>query len=135
LDGRVALTVNDGALSGFDLFRAKLAVERPDAKAAEAAANDALVSGATGFDRLDLSARVSHGGLSLDGGLLTGIAGEAHFTGGMGLATQALDVRIALQPRLPNPPEIAIRITGPLDHPSRTPELANLERWMAELAR
>ena len=122
-------------MSGFDLFRTKLAVEKPDAKAAEAAASDALASGATSFDRLDLSARVSHGDLSLEGGLLTGIAGEARFTGGMDLATRALDVRIALQPALPNPPEIVIRVTGPLDHPNRTPELANLARWMAELAR
>ena len=51
LDGRAVLTVADGALSGFDLFRTKLAVENPDAKAAEAAASDALSSGATGFDR------------------------------------------------------------------------------------
>jgi uncharacterized protein involved in outer membrane biogenesis len=134
LDGRVALTVSDGAVSGFDLFRTKLAVEKPDAKAAEAAASDALASGATGFDRLDLSASLSHGDLSLDGGLLTGIAGEARFTGGMHLLTQALDVRIALHPSLPNPPEIVIRLTGPIDRPNRTPELANLTRWMAELA-
>ncbi len=134
LDGRAALTVIDGALSGFDLFRMKLAVEKPDAKTAEAAASDALDSGATGFDRLDLSARMSHGDLSLDTGLMTGIAGEAHFTGGMNLATQALDVRIALQPALPNPPEIVVRVTGPLDRPNRAPELANLARWMAELA-
>jgi hypothetical protein len=135
LDGRITLAVADGALSGFDLFRAKLAVEKPDAKAAEAMASDALGSGATGFDRLELSASLAHGDLSLDAGLMTGIAGEARFTGGMNLATQALDVRIALQPALPNPPEIVIRVTGPLDRPTRTPELANLARWMAELAR
>jgi hypothetical protein len=64
--------VIDGALSGFDLFRMKLAVEKPDAKTAEAAASDALDLGATGFDRLDLSARISHGDLSLDTGLMTG---------------------------------------------------------------
>jgi AsmA-like C-terminal region len=135
LDGRAALTVIDGALSGFDLFRMKLAVDKPDAKTAEAAASDALGSGATGFDRLDLGARLSHGDLSLDAGLMTGIAGEARFTGGMNLATKALDVRIALQPALPNPPEILIRVTGPYDRPNRAPELANLARWMAELAR
>jgi AsmA-like C-terminal region/AsmA family len=134
LDGRAILTVVDGAVSGFDLFRAKLAVENPDVKAAEAAASEALGSGATGFDRLDLSGIVSHGDLSLDGGLLTGIAGEARLTGGMNLATQALDLRIALQPALPNPPEIVIRVTGSLDRPERTSELASLARWMAEVA-
>jgi uncharacterized protein involved in outer membrane biogenesis len=133
-EGRVALTVADGVLSGFDLFRMKLAVDQADVKTAEAAARDALGSGATGFDRLDLSASLSHGDLSLNTGLMTGIAGEARFTGGMNLATQALDVRIALQPALPNPPEIVIRVTGSFDHPNRAPELANLARWMAELA-
>jgi AsmA-like C-terminal region/AsmA family len=135
LDGQARLTVADGALSGFDLFRMKLAVEKPNAKDAEAAASDALASGATGFDRLDLRASLSRGDLSLDEGLLTGIAGEARFAGGINLATQAVDVRIALQPALPNPPEIAIRVTGPIDRPNRTPQLANLARWMAELAR
>jgi AsmA-like C-terminal region len=135
LDGRIALTVTDGVLSGFDLFRAKLAVDKPDAEAAEAAAGDALASGATGFDQLDLSASLSHGDLALDRGRLTGIAGEARFSGGVNLATQGLDLRITLRPALPNPPEIVIRVTGPIDHPKRTPELANLTRWMAELAR
>jgi hypothetical protein len=135
LDGQARLSVADGALSGFDLFRMKLAVEKPDAKDAEAAASDALASGATGFDRLDLRASLSHGDLSLDEGLLTGIAGEARIAGGMPLSTRALDVKITLQPALPNPPEIVIRVTGPLGSPERTPELANLARWMAELAR
>ena len=116
--GRIALTVADGALSGFDLFRTKLAVEKPDAKDAEAAASDALASGATGFDRLDLRASLSHGDLSLDEGLLTGIAGEARFRRWHEPRDPGLDVRIALQPALPNPPEIVIRITGSLGSPS-----------------
>ena len=129
--------MRDGTLSGFDMFRTKLAVDKPDPKTAEVAVSDALSTGATGFDRLELNASLAHGDVSLHTGLLSGIAGEARFTGGMNLATQALDIRIALQPALPNPPEIAIRLTGPLDHPNRTPELANLARWrwMAELAR
>jgi hypothetical protein len=135
LGGRFTLTVRDGTLSGFDMFRTKLAVDKPDPKTAEAAVSDALSTGTTGFDRLGLNASLAHGDLSLNTGLLSGIAGEARFTGGMNLATQALDFRIALQPALPNPPEITIRLAGPLDHPSRTPELANLTRWMAELAR
>src|SRR5262249_6271776 len=50
LDGRLALSVTDGALSGFDLFRTKLAVEKADARSAEATVGDALATGATGFD-------------------------------------------------------------------------------------
>jgi hypothetical protein len=135
LGGRGTLTVNDGTVSGFDLFRLKLSLERPDPKSAEAAASDALCSGATGFDRLELGASIAHGDLTLDSGSLTGVAGEAHVSGGMNLATRALDFRIALQPALPTPPEVAIRLTGPIDRPNRTLELAGLARWMAELVR
>jgi uncharacterized protein involved in outer membrane biogenesis len=135
LGGRGTLTVNDGTVSGFDLFRLKLSLERPDPKSAEAAASDALCSGATGFDRLDLGASIAHGDLVLDSGSLTGIAGEAHVSGAMNLATRVLDVRIALQPALPTPPEVAIHLTGPIDRPNRTLELDGLARWVAELVR
>ncbi|MFZ0020424.1 MAG: AsmA family protein [Acetobacteraceae bacterium] len=135
LSGRGTLTVNDGALAGFDMFRLKLSVERPDLRTVEAAASDALRSGATGFDRLELGASVAHGDVVLESGVLTGIAGEAHVSGGMNLTNQALDVTIALQPSLPSPPEIAIHLTGSIDRPSATPELAGLARWMAQLIR
>ncbi len=135
LSGLGTLTVNDGALSGFDMFRLKLSVERPDPKSVEAAASDALRSGATGFDRLELGASVAHGDVVLGSGILTGIAGEAHVSGGMNLSNQALDVTVALHPSLPSPPEIAIHLTGSIDRPSATPELAGLARWMAELIR
>ena len=52
----------------------------------------------------------------------------------MNLASQMLDVWIALLPALPSPPEVAIHLTGPLDTPNRAPELAGLARWMAALA-
>jgi hypothetical protein len=134
LGGHTALMVVDGTMSGFDLLRTKQAVEHPDPMTAEATASSALSSGATGFDRLELSASLAHGDLSLDTGLLSAIAGEARFTGGASIASQSLDLRIAFQPALPDPPEIAIRLTGPLDRLHRTLDLANLARRMAELA-
>jgi hypothetical protein len=134
LGGRVSLTVHDGTMSGFDLFQLKQAVEKPDPKSVEAAASDALGSGATGFDLLELGATIAHGDLVLDAGNLTGIAGEAHASGGMHLASQALDIWIALQPALPSPPEVTIHLTGPINQPHRAPELAGLARWMAALA-
>jgi hypothetical protein len=134
LDGHVSLTVNDGAVSGFDLFRLKQAIEKPDPQSVDAAANDALHSGATSFDLLKLGATIAHGDLVLDTANLAGSAGEAHVSGRMNLASQALDIWIALQPALPNPPEVAIHLTGPIDQPVRAPELAGLARWMAALA-
>jgi hypothetical protein len=133
LDGRVRLRVRDGTVSGFDLFRLKQAVEQPDPKSAQKAAADALHSGATGFDQLDVIADIAHGDLVLDSGGMTGSAGEAHISGRMNLADRSLDVRIELQPAVPSPPAITIHLTGPIDRPNRAVELDDLARWMAAL--
>jgi hypothetical protein len=133
LDGRVTLTVHDGTMAGFDLFRLKQAIEKSDPKSVEATASEALHSGSTGFDLLDMSASIAHGDLVLETGTMSGIAGEAHVSGGVNLAGQTLDVRIALQPALPSPPEVAIHLVGPIDQPKRATELAGLARWMAAL--
>ncbi len=133
LGGHATLTVADGTLSGFDLFRLKLAVEKADPKSAETEAVDSLSSGVTGFERLDLGASLAHGDLTLDRGLLTAVGGEAHAAGSLDLVRRTLDLKIALQPAVPSPPEVAIRFTGSIDHPNRSVELAGLARWMAEL--
>ncbi len=125
--------MRDGTVSGFDLFRLKQAVEKPDPKSAQIAADDALHSGATGFDQLDVVADIAHGDLVLDSGNMTGVAGDAHVSGGINLADRSLDVRIELQPAVPSPPAIAIHLTGPIDRPNRTVELDDLARWMAAL--
>ncbi len=133
LDGRVTLTVHDGTMSGFDLFRLKQVIEKSDPKSVEATASEALRSGATGFDLLEMGASIAHGDLLLEAGSLNGIAGAAQVSGGVNLAGQTLDVRIALQPALPSPPEVAIHLTGQVDQPKRATELAGLARWMAAL--
>jgi uncharacterized protein involved in outer membrane biogenesis len=135
LRGRLALTVNDGTVSGFDLPRLKSAVESADPKVAEAMANDALRSGLTSFDRLELAADIAHGDLTIDRGVLTSTDGEAHVSGNMNLMNQTLDAEITLRPALPSPPEVTLHLTGPAVQPNRTPELAGLARWMAELVR
>ena len=132
LAGQMQVGVTDGVLSGFDLSRVKAAAALPNQAAAQSGAIDAMASGSTGFDRLDVAASFAHGDLLLDSVRLSGSAGEARVTGGMNLASKAIDVRIALSPAVPDPPEIAVRLSGPLDHPNRTPELANMARWFAE---
>ena len=132
LAGQVQLSVSDGVLSGFDLSRVKSAAALATQVAAQSGAIDAMESGSTEFDRLDVAASFAHGDLLLDFAQLRGGAGEARVTGGMNLASKAIDIRIALSPAVPDPPEVAVRLAGPLDHPNRTPELANLARWFAE---
>jgi hypothetical protein len=39
------------------------------------------------------------------------------------------DLRIALRPAMPDPPEIGLRLTGPFDALQRSVELAGIARW------
>ena len=129
MNGDLHLTVTDGTLAGFDMFRIKHELAAAS-RAAEL--RDALASGSTGFDRLDVAASIAHGNLTLDSATLSGAAGDASFTGSLGLADGMLDLRIATRPAIPDAPEIAERLNGPLGDPHRTPELARLARWLAE---
>jgi hypothetical protein len=133
LDGRLALKVHDGVVAGFDLFRLKQAIEKPDPKSAQMAADDALQSGTTGFDRLEIAASLAHGDLVIDSANMTGAAGQAHGSGRMSLAAGTIDARIEVEPALPDPPQVTLRLAGPIDHPNRTTELSDLARWMAAL--
>jgi uncharacterized protein involved in outer membrane biogenesis len=129
--GHATLSVRDGVLSGFDLFRLKQAIENQDPTSAEAEAEAALRSGASGFERLDINAKIAHGVADLGGSAMAAAAGEARASGSVDLSGRTLDVRIDLRPALPNPPAVAVRLTGAIDLPNRVPELADLMRWMA----
>jgi hypothetical protein len=132
--GQLAANVSEGSIAGFDLFRLKRAVEDHDPTTAEAAARDALLSGITSFGELRLLASIAHGEVTLDEARLTAVSGEAQASGSMQLGDGRLDIRIDLQPSVPHPPVLAIHLTGPIEHPNRTTELAALARWMADLA-
>ncbi len=136
LSGHGTLTVYDGAVSGFDLFRLKLSLERAGPEVGRRRRRAmSCVRGrpdSIGWN----SARAWRMAIwCSNSGELTGIAGAAHISGGMNLASRALDATIALRPSLPSPPEVAIHLTGSIDRPVVTPELAGLARWMAELVR
>jgi len=132
LTGHMVMTITDGALSGVDLFRVKLAAAKSELAAAKAAVIDAVEQGTTGFDQVNVAAGIAHGTLALEKVQLHGSAGDADLTGDMNLPSQTVDLRLVLRPALPTPPEIAVRLTGPLDHPKHIPELDNLSRFVAE---
>ena len=135
LHGRLDVFLYDGSVAGFDLFRLKRAVQDQDPKTVGAAVSDALLNGVTGFDRLEIATSISQNELMLDTARLTGVTGAARANGTISLADGTLDVRLAVQPDVPHAPELGLRLTGPIEHPNRTPELSALARWMAELAR
>jgi hypothetical protein len=135
LAGHIAVTISDGKLVGFDLPRMQTAMENPDAAALETAASEAMAGGTTAFDELRIAAVIDHGDLRLETARMKGGSGEANASGDVNLPTQTMDLRIVLRPTVARPmPDIAIRLTGPLDHPQRTPELAGLARFVAERA-
>ena len=131
IGGSATLTVRNGVVSGFDLFRLKQAIEERDPASARLQAEEALRSGVTGFDRLDISGKFAHGTLDLGGSAMAAAAGEAQVSGNIDLPGRTLEVRINLQPALPNPPEVAVRLTGTIERPNLAPELADLASWMA----
>ncbi len=138
LSGSLHATAHDGALAGFDLFgaaRAITAAAGQPADATERSLRAALQGGTTSFDRLDLSGQAAHGLLTLAGVRLQGPAGTAQAQGSIGLTDGTMDVHIALSPSVPGAPTVGLRLGGLLTAPSRQPELAAAERWLAELPR
>ena len=137
LQGDVALDVDDGVLTGFDLFRVQLLAGRADRRnraATEAGLREALAGGPTAFERLELHGTASAGALTLHDTRLVGVAGKADFSGTIGLANSMVDLHLVLHPAIMDPPEIALRLVGKLDDPRRTPELAGFLRWLVERA-
>ena len=132
LAGHVALTVSDGAISGFDLLDVGKAAQQHDPVAAQKAADQALSSGTTSFDRLDITGDLAHGDLTLDKAHLQSGTGEADAMGDINLPTQTLDLRITLRPANKDTLELSSHMFGPFAHPNRTSELANLARFIAE---
>ncbi len=124
LVGRLNFSVHDGTLTGIDMDRAT--GDLPDDAIAAA-----LSGGSMGFDRLDLEARVDHGSLRITQAALRAASGTMGMTGSIDLAGSTGDLRLALHPAVPDPPEIGLRLNGPLDAMRRIPELASVVRWRA----
>ncbi len=132
LAGHLELTVTDGAMTGFDLSGARRAALQSDALAAQRTASDALSGGTTRFDRLEVSGSIAHGDLTLNAARLQSGVGEAKASGDANLPGQELDLHIVLRPAIQDAPEIGVGLSGPFDRLQRTPDLANLARFVAE---
>lgn len=133
LGGSWRAMLRDGVLTGFDLGAVAAATALPDLTEAEAAARRALLSGATGFDRLELTGRVETGQLRLEAGRIATEAGAtATLTGTADLSRGTLDLRLATRPATPEAPELGLRISGPAAAPRALPETADWARWRAE---
>lgn len=132
LEGTLDLGVRDGVLQGLDLGALQAAAMEPELILAEAGLRRALAGGATGFERLEVAARLAEGRAALTAaGLLTEGGAAATATGSVDFGRGTLDLRLAARPVQDAPP-VGLRLTGPVAAPVRLPELAPFLIWKAQ---
>jgi uncharacterized protein involved in outer membrane biogenesis len=125
LSGSVKLNAHDGTLAGVDL-------SRMGPKLVEADLRAALADGTTKFTDLSFTAALQTGALTFTAGDATTPFGTATLQGLIDLAGRSNELRLAIRPAVDDPPEIALRLSGPLDKPIRTPETAAALPWRAQ---
>ncbi|WP_264714609.1 AsmA family protein [Limobrevibacterium gyesilva] len=125
LGGNLRLAVQGGMLSGVDLVRAT-------GDLTEAGVQAAFAGGSTPFDRLEATARIGLGRMTLDQAQVTAPSGTIVLTGGTDLPAATADLHLLARPAVPDPPELGLHLNGPFGALRRTPELAGLIRWRAE---
>ncbi|MGK7865993.1 AsmA family protein [Falsiroseomonas sp. E2-1-a20] len=132
LSGRAQLDLRDGVLAGFNLAAAATASALPDALGAEAAIQEALLNGATAFDRLEVEASLASGRLRLETARLAAEGGTAAtFAGEIDLGRATLDLLVLARPAVPEAPDLGLRLTGPADAPRALPETSAWAVWRA----
>ncbi len=128
LSGTAQLTVQNGVMAGFDAPRALAAGLDP---AALPAIQAALENGTTAFTGFDAAAQFDHGVATLTRGVLNLAGGVAAMTGSVDLPGDAIDLRLDVQHTGSPAPPFGLRVIGPVANPGRTPEVADLARWLA----
>ena len=130
LTGELRLSLKDGMLEGVDLPALAAAADRPALAEAEAGMRAAFTLGQTNLTTLDLAARLEQGRAVLGATRLTlGDGQAAEVTGEVDLPRRTIDLRLAT--RFGAAPDVALRLTGPLERPRRLPELSPWLRWKA----
>ncbi len=124
LSGTFSLHATNGTLMGVDLARAGPRLDDPDLRAA-------LAGGTTPFSTLQLNAALSNGAALISDTAFTASGGSGQLAGLLDIAGQTSELRLTWHPTVTDPPEIALRVSGPLASPNRTPELADAQRWRA----
>jgi uncharacterized protein involved in outer membrane biogenesis len=124
LSGTVSLSADKGTLDGVALDRIS-----PDLD--DASLRAALSGGTTAFDHITLAATLATGALTLSEGDIVTPFGTARLAGLADLTDRTGELRLAVRPNVSDPPELAVRFSGPLEHPTRTLELANALPWRA----
>jgi hypothetical protein len=125
LDGNLHLSIRDGVIVGVDLPRMGARLEAADLRAA-------LAGGTTAFTQFDIDAALHNGAAIIQSGPFISPTGNGALLGLLDIAGQTTELRLAVRPNVAEPPEIAVRISGPIAAPNRTAEIADAQRWRAE---
>jgi hypothetical protein len=124
LSGTARLSARAGRLSGVDLAAA-------GALLLEADLRRALGGGSFGFDQIEVAATLANGALTLQSADVTSSSGTARLTGLVDIAGETAELRLSLRPAVAQPPEIAVRLSGPWARPSRILEITEAQVWRA----
>nr|WP_282189148.1 AsmA-like C-terminal region-containing protein [Azospirillum sp. SYSU D00513] len=134
-EGRVA--GRDGVLRGFDLaaLRDRLAGRLERSQDALEAALRGFQGGETAFTRLDGSFTLERGVMRSEEMRVVTEAGDATASGQVDLPTRTVDIRLRVEAKAETElPPLTLRLTGPLDTPTRAFELREVQEFLARRA-
>ncbi len=123
--GSVHFTARDGEFRGVDLAKVGPGLLDADLRAA-------MSGGSMAFDRFDVAATIKDGSADITASSMTAPSGTASLLGLLDIAGRNVELRLALHPAVPEPPDLAVRFSGKLDQPSRMLELSDALRWRAQ---
>ncbi|KAA0683452.1 AsmA family protein [Roseomonas genomospecies 6] len=136
LSGHGRINARDGLLRGFDLgaLRDRLTrLERPQELLG--AVMGGLQGGETRFARLDGSFAIDKGVARTEDMRLTSDLGEGTAAGQVDLPAQTIDMRVRLTVQSDQAlPPLTVRLTGPLDKPTRSFEMQEVQEYFARRA-
>jgi len=134
LSGTARLAGRDGAVRGFDMGALAERLGRLDRpQDALEAVLRGLQGGETRFSRLDGTFTVERGVASTQDLRLTSDAGQATAQGHVNLPAETMDMRVRIQAKGDLPP-VAVRMTGPIDKPTRAFEMQEVQEYIARRA-
>lgn len=138
LTGEARVTASSGVLAGIDLTAAAEALTAPLPEAeALARIRQALGGGASAFDRLSARLGAERGIVTLAEAMAEGQNGHVSASGEIDLRAGAVGLSLSVTPvgGAETLPDLALRVSGPIDSPRRVVETAAAARFLAERSR
>ena len=137
LSGQGRLTARDGSVRGFDMAalaqRLTARLDRP--QDAIQALGRALQGGDTSFANLDGRFTVERGVVRSDDLALTAPLGDAAAAGEIDLPAGTVNAQVRVQVRADDAvPPLTLRLTGPVDKPTRSFDLKEIQAFIARRA-